>query len=313
MAHLVESMLFVGQVPWHGLGTRLEQPPSVVAGIQAAGLDWDVGLRPLATADTHEGVPAFATYRTTDATILGVVGPHYQPLQNRDAFTFFEPFLRAGEAQLHTAGSLAGGRRVWVLAKVNRRPLEVVPGDQVEKYVLLSNSHDGTLAVRVGFTPVRVVCNNTLAMAHGSDASRLLRVKHTKNVVDNLAAIREVMDLADQQFAASAEQFQALARRDISRSDLDRYVRVVLGLPSQKDQSTRAANIVNRVGTFFEAGRGNAMPRVRGTWWAAYNAITEYLSYERGRSADSRLNSLWFGDGARINHRALSTALTSLN
>ena len=133
---------------------------------------------------------------------------------------WFQPFLDAKEAALHTAGSLRNGSRIWVLAKLNRDPLVIAQGDEVEKFILLSHGHDGSLAVRVGFTPVRVVCQNTLAMAHGSDASKLIRVKHTKDVHENLANIREVMDLANAEFEATAEQYRLLARKSINQADL---------------------------------------------------------------------------------------------
>ena len=110
------------------------------------------------TADKQEKVARYAVRRKTDGRILGTVGPRYTLLQNKDAFQWFQPFLDAQEAALHTAGSLVHGSRIWVLAKLNRDPLVIAEGDEVEKFVLLSHSHDGSLAVRVGFTPIRVVC-----------------------------------------------------------------------------------------------------------------------------------------------------------
>jgi phage/plasmid-like protein (TIGR03299 family) len=146
------------------------------AASKKAGLDWEVELVPLITADTQSQVAHRAVRRTSDARVLGVVGPRYAPLQNKDAFGWFQPFLDVREAALHTAGSLKSGSRIWVLAKLNRDPLVIAEGDTVEKFLLLSHGHDGSLAVRCGFTPVRVVCANTLAMAHGSDASKLIRM-----------------------------------------------------------------------------------------------------------------------------------------
>ena len=137
---------------------------------------------PLLTADTLAKVEHKAVRRKTDGKVLGVVGPKYHVLQNRDAFRWFEPFLAAKEAALNTAGSLAEGSRIWVLAKLNRAPLVIAQGDEIEKFILLSHSHDGRLAVRVGFTPIRVVCANTLALAHKKDASNLIRLKHTKDL-----------------------------------------------------------------------------------------------------------------------------------
>jgi len=196
MSHCVEQMLSVGRAPWHSLGVKLDNPPTALEAIRLAGLDWQVTLEPLWTRGTlsHDGqmqqAPVFATVRTSDRRILGVVGPQYRPLQNTEAFAFFEPFLDTGQASIETAGSLSGGKRVWVLAKLNRAPLEIAPGDDVEKFLLLSNNHDGTLAIRVGFTPIRVVCQNTLSMAHRSDASQLIRVRHSQHVRENLAAVQ---------------------------------------------------------------------------------------------------------------------------
>jgi phage/plasmid-like protein (TIGR03299 family) len=307
----VETMAFAGATPWHGLGTALEQADLYdwQRTCQKAGLDWDAELVPLVTADTQAKVQNKAVRRTSDGRILGVVGPRYTVLQNKDAFQWFTPFLEAKEAALHTAGSLRQGSRVWVLAKLNRSPLVIAPGDEIEKYLLLSHSHDGSLAVRVGFTPVRVVCSNTLAMAHGSDASKLIRVKHTKDIHENLANIREVMDLANQQFEATAEQYKLLARKAINQADLRKYVKRVLKVEEGQEPSTRMKNVLEEITALAESGRGNTVPAVSGTFWTAYNGVAEWLSYQRGRTQANRLNSLWFGDSAAMNRQALETAL----
>src|SRR6516162_2307965 len=288
MPHEVESIAYFGQLPWHGLGTALEEAdlydwPSASV---KAGLNWEAELVPLVTADTQAKVEHRAVRRKSDGRVLGVVGPRYAVLQNQDAFQWFEPFLEAREAALHTAGSLRNGSRIWVLAKLNRDPLVIVQGDEVDKYLLLSHSHDGSLAVRVGFTPVRVVCANTLAMAHGSDASKLIRLKHTKDIHQNLASIREVMDLANQQFEATAEQYRLLARKSINQADLRKYVERVLGVKDDEEPSTRMKNVMEEIIALAESGRGNALPVVSGTYWSAYNGVTEWLSYQRGRNQE---------------------------
>ena len=311
MAHEIETMAYFGQRPWHGLGTALEEADLYdwQSASRKAGLDWTVELVPLVTADTQAKVESKAVRRTSDSKVLGVVGPRYAPLQNKDAFAWFTPFLDAREAALHTAGSLKGGSRVWVLAKLNRDPLVIAEGDEVEKFVLLSHGHDGSLAVRAGFTPIRVVCQNTLSMAHGSDASKLIRIKHTRDVLENLANVREVMDLANQQFEATAEQYRRLARKSVNQADLRRYVKRVLKIEDEQDISTRSKNIVEEIVRLAEAGRGNDLASVRGTLWTAYNGLAEWLTYNRGRSGDNRLNSLWFGDSAITNRHALTVAL----
>jgi phage/plasmid-like protein (TIGR03299 family) len=311
MAHEIETMAFFQKAPWHGLGTALHEDDLYDwrKTCEKAGLAWGVELVPLVTDDTHAKVAHKAVRRSTDGRVLGVVGPRYFPLQNRDAFGWFQPFLDAKEAALHTAGSLRNGSRIWVLAKLNRDPLMVAAGDEVEKFILLSHGHDGSLAVRVGFTPVRVVCQNTLCMAHGSEASKLIRVKHTRDVHENLANVREVMDVANAEFEASAEQFRRLARKGIDQADLRRYVKRVFGVEGDKEGSTRLKNIMEEVVGLAEAGRGNELPSVRGTLWTAYNGVSEWLGYRRGNAQANRLDSLWFGDGANLNRRALETAL----
>lgn len=313
MSHEVETMAFAaGATPWHGIGTSITDEQALYDWEKvciAAGLNWDVELVPLVTADTQAKTDSRAVRRKTDGRILGTVGARYFPLQNAEALKFFAPFLAAKEAALTTAGSLRMGSRIWALAKLNRAPIVVAAGDEVEKFILLSHSHDGSLAVRVGFTPIRVVCANTLAMAHGSDASKLIRLKHTKDLLENLANIREVMDAADAEFTASSEQYKLLVRKSINQADLEKYVRLVFKVEDDKDASTRLRNLMEEVTGLFEAGKGNSLSSVKGSLWAGYNAVAEWLSYNRGRNADNRLNSLWFGDGANLNRHALETAL----
>jgi phage/plasmid-like protein (TIGR03299 family) len=302
-------MFYVDELPWHGLGRRLEGSPTVSEAIEASGLSWDVELIPLVAADTGAAAPARAVRRTSDDRVLGVVGPAYHALQNRDAFAFFEPFLDARLARLHTGGSLHDGRKVWLLAEINRDPIEIGPDDTISKFVLLSNSHDGTTSVRVGFTPIRVVCANTLALAHADRAgSKLLRVRHTRHLADNLEALQEVINLADQEFSATAEQYRRLRNKGINQSDLAKYVRQVFQIESPQ-LNGQQRHILESCFRLFEAGKGADLPGVRGTLWGAYNAVSEYLGYERGQSQDTRLTSLWFGESSRTNQRALEVAL----
>ena len=323
-----ETGFSVAQLPWHGLGELIPEDKklSIEEGLIAAGLDWDVQLRPLCIAEMAASpdpdqigplpedplagmeVPANATVRSTDNKVLGVVGMRYHPLQNVDAFQWFQPFLDADVAHLHTAGSLHGGSRVWVLSKLNNDPMEITPGDEVNKFMLLSNSHDGTTSIRVGFTPIRVVCANTLAMAHSDTASALLRVKHSKNVRQNLELVRETMDAANSRFEATAEQFRLLARTNVNSADLDKYIKIVLDCDEKP--STRTKNIIEEIVGRFEQPVGNdGASLAGGTYWTAYNAVTEYLSYSRGRNTESRIASLWYGDSMKVNQRALKSAV----
>ena len=313
----VESMTFHGQTPWHGLGERLadEELYNVEIGIQKAGLDWDVALEPLQIVSDGRVINHYATVRSTDRSILGVVGPKYVPLQNRDAFNWFNPFLESKVARLHTAGSLNHGRVVWVLAHVSGSASEVVKNDRVDQFILLSHGHDGTQAVRVGFTPIRVVCANTLAMAHSKSnvANQLIRVRHTRSVHDNLEAIRDVMDAARAEFAATLEQYRKLAHIHINQADVKKFVRLIFNVKDElpaDEIPTRTRNLMDAVAELAEVGTGANIPGVRGTAWGLYNAATEFLSYGRSKDQEKRLTSLWFGSGVDFNRRALEAAMS---
>lgn len=309
MSHKVETMMYVGQTPWHGLGVALEEAPTISEAITAAGLDWEVGLRDLFTSD-GEKVPNRATVRETDGSVLGVVGPRYTPLQNTEALDWFQPFIDSGDATLHTAGSLDDGKKIWVLAQLNRDPSEIVPGDDVCKFILLSNSHDGTTAVRPGFTPIRVVCANTLCAAHQSTASKFIRVRHTRKITTNLEKVRDLMNAANAEFEATADQYRHLASKDFNQADVRKYVKTLLNVENvvDSDLPTKTKNIIEEVLGLIE-GPKQSFPGVSGTWWAAYNGYNEYLNYSRGRNNDNRMNSLWFGTGANDNRKALELAL----
>jgi len=173
--HEVENMFYVGDVPWHGLGMPLEDTPTIEDAIIYAGLDWDVSRIQLVMEGTDIQVPAFANVRSTDRKVLGVVGPSYRPLQNLDAFQWFQPYLDSGDVALETAGSLRDGRHIWILARIKQDPIEIVKNDPVAAYILLSNSHNGTASIRAGFSAIRAVCMNTLAAAHDAKSSKLLK------------------------------------------------------------------------------------------------------------------------------------------
>jgi len=187
-------MAYFGDTPWHSLGVKLDHPATAEEAIISSGLDWQVRKEPLFLA-AYAGSMAvgqiiedhYATIRSTDRAVLGVVGDRYQPLQNREAFGFFDYVVGQGAAVYHTAGSLSGGRRIWLLAKLPET-IKVRGNDIVDQYLLLSNGHDGSTAVQIKLTPIRVVCNNTLSLAL-RDGHKVYSVRHTASVAEK---IREV-------------------------------------------------------------------------------------------------------------------------
>lgn len=316
MAHELEiingeaQMFYRGEKPWHGLG-RFIAPDELLTSEQAivaAGLDWTVETQSLFLADGTK-VPAKAVVRNDNNKVLGTVGDTYKPLQNKDAFKFFDGFIDSNQASFETAGSLRDGKRIWVMAKINS-DLDVIKGDDVlERYVLLSNSHDGTTAVRAGFTPVRVVCQNTLTMAHNNASSKLIRVRHGQSVKENLDKVAEIMNLANLEFEATIEQYRFLANREINSNDLEKYIKLVMVGDKKLQANPEMGNrILNKVIPLFEKGRGNDMAEIKGTYWSAYNAISEYLQYEKGSDEAIRMDSLWFGQSGTMLQNALKIA-----
>jgi phage/plasmid-like protein (TIGR03299 family) len=306
MAHEFESGLFVGQPAWHSLGVLLKDAPSIEDAIRLAGLDWNVRLAPLSLTDDGRSVTHRATVRESDNSILGVVGPGYVPLQNADAFGWFQPFVDSKAATIEAAGALRAGRRVWVLARVADSIREIAPNDPITQYVLLAHAHDGSLAIRCGFTTVRVVCQNTLSGALDHKGSKLLKIKHRAGAKEALDKVRTVLDLARGEFVATSNQLRELARVGCDERTLRRYVREVF-VPGAADAEGIASRIVAKVVPLFESGRGAELSR--GTLWGAYNAITEHITHVRGRSADARVESVWFGEGARLAQRALDVGI----
>lgn len=310
----VENMFSVKERPWHGLGTIVMEAPTIEEGIKLAGLDWDVSLRDIITNDSDKVVfdKRKMVVREDNKTALGIVGAQYKPLQNKEAFNFFEPFIENGMASLETAGSLFNGSRVFILAKINSEDMHITDDDVVEKYILLSNSHDGSQCLRIGYTPIRVVCNNTLTAAETSKDSQLIRLTHKKDIVSNMESLREAMDLINQQFIATEEMYKQLAKKDINKADLEKYVKQVFSTKSlekiindyeetEQIEETRK-RLIARVEEIFE------LEPVHNAW-TMYNSVNYYFNHESGRTLDSRYNSLWFGANGSKDERALKLAL----
>lgn len=307
---MVDDMVYKGDVPWHGIGTPIQPNTTAHEALILCKMDWIVNksslfVPALSDAGGFVDVPGFvALQRSDNGNILGVTTDRYVPLQNTDLANVVEGFLNTGNAQIESAGSLKSGKIVWYLLDLDSAQ-EVTSEDGVKLYAVLSNGHDGKRAVRVGYTPIRIVCSNTLAMSESSHLTRTIRVTHRGDVVGGMKAIVDSMDLANQTFKATVEQYRKLTATNINQNDVRKYVEKVLGLDAE--QSTRAKNIISLVE--YKALHGIGNEQHAGTAWAAYNAITEYLSHDAGRNPDSRYSNLWFGIAANTNKRALDLAL----
>ena len=240
MAHNVETMAYAGVVPWHGLGVSVPADLTPEQMLQAADLNWEVQKFPtFAILDDNDPDSVIETgqsalVRTSDKKMLDVVSDDWNPVQNAEAFEFFNEFVMAGDMEMHTAGSLKGGQIVWALAKV-KESFELFKGDQVDSYLLFTNPHKFGQCIDVRFTPIRVVCVNTLAAAHNNKASSLIRIRHTRSSQTNLENVRDIMDNINAQFEATAEQYRFLASRDFNQNDVRKYVKVLLGIEKTAD------------------------------------------------------------------------------
>ena len=216
MPALVESLFYVRETPWHGQGVRVEEAPSSTDAIRLAGLDWKVQQEAVYTENGIRIDGTKANVRDKDGKVLGVVGSKYQIVQNEDAFKFTDALLGEG-VKYETAGSLKDGRTIWLLAKLPNK-YEIL-GDAVDPYIVFTNTHDGSGAVRVAMTPIRVVCNNTLNMAL-KGAKRTWSTRHTGNIESKLDDALETLAFADEYMKATQKTFEDLYKIKLSEFEV---------------------------------------------------------------------------------------------
>lgn len=224
MAAEVETMFYTREKPWHGLGIRVMEAPGSKEALTLAGLDWKVLQEPIYT-EGREPVRGYkANVRDFDRKVLGVVTDRYRIIQNEEAFAFTDALLGRG-VRYETAGSLQGGRKVWLLARL---PHEyIITGERISPYLVFSNTHDGSGAVRVAITPVRVVCSNTLNLAL-STARRSWSMIHTGNIQDKLREAEDTLFLAEKYMDSLGKEFEALRMKKLSEKQVEEYIEVLL-------------------------------------------------------------------------------------
>lgn len=219
MAALIESMFSVRKKPWHGLGTIVKEAPTSEEALRLAGLDWDVVQSPIYT--NHGKVEGYkANIRSTDRQVLGVVSDRYRIVQNTEAFSFTDELLGQG-VRYETAGSLMGGRKVWLLARLPRE--FIIAGERISPYLVFSNTHDGSGAVRVAVTPIRVCCNNTLNLAL-STAARSFSMVHTGDVKEKVSEAKQTLFMADNYMENLGREFERLRKQKISDQQVREYI-----------------------------------------------------------------------------------------
>lgn len=311
-------MMYVRDEPWHGLGTKLDSPPTSAEAIKAARLDWVVKKVPLcaieggrvaAVPNRFAVVPAHR-WSTPGCPVFGVVGKDYTPLQNAEAFAFFDSIVGMKAAMYHTAGALGEGEKVWILAKLPGE-IRVIGEDITDKYLLLANGHDGNTAVQMKFTPVRVVCQNTLCLALDR-GGRPVSVHHGRDFWSRMENAKEALGLITRQYERLEVKFKAMVGVQLNQAQLDTYLNAVFpDPPGAAGDRFRSVVLGDRrqAAKLFEEGPGNTLAGVKGTLWAAFNGVTGYVDHSRGEyTPEKRLRSIWFGKGSQIKVRAFNVA-----
>ena len=311
MSHNVETMAYAGAVPWHGLGEKVSNDLTPMQMMQKAGVDWKV--RKVPTVAMYDGeiieTGTEALIRESDNSVLApMVGQNWEPIQNDEAFNFFNEFCLAGDMEMHTAGSLQDGKYVWVLAKI-KESFDVLGKDQVDNYMLFSNPHIYGKSANVRMTPVRVVCNNTLNMSMNMESVNEAVINHRRKF--DADAVKQTMGLAHEKFEQYRDAANFLATKRYTQDNLVTFLNTVFPAANTKrkvvtevkDLSTTAKKTLEVMDTQPGA---ELFP---GTFWNALNAVTYMTDHQLGRTADARMKSAWFGLNQTRKLKAVNTAL----
>lgn len=320
MAHELEfvdgkaQMAFAGHLPWHGLGTQVDPNLTPKEMQQAAGVDWEVHKIPLTAdfgnlsfGDTEQKIDTghSALVRDLDFKVLDVVPSTWNPVSNDEAFEFFKEFVDAGQMEMHTAGSLKGGTIVWALAKL-KEGFTIFSGDEVEGYLLFSNPWQFGRCVDIKFTPIRVVCNNTLTYALGEVSDN--QVRHSHRSVFDAARVKQTMGMSRDRMAKYKEKAEFLGgKRYTEELAKDYFNRVFPVLTTKRESRKDLSKQATRALELAEIQPGADF--APGSMWNLFNAATYITNHEYGRTTDSRLTSLWFGQNASRNRKALDVAI----
>mgnify|MGYP003115635941 CR=1 FL=1 len=303
--------------PWHGLGNGLEDYMTSSEAITAAGLDWTVKQQPLffdkntvhsdlelelppdlSKISTHK-----ALVRDSDNRVLSVMGHKYNVLQNVEAFDFTDNLVAGGEMEYVTAGSVKGGQVVFMVGRIKSDPLEIVPGDVAEKYVLFVNSHDGSFSVTVKFVATLVVCMNTLVAAL-AEKRRAMKIKHTRNMKARMEEGKKILGLADAKYARMKALAQQMARISMPKSEFNKFaLQLVAPGKNQEDLTNAQERAVDNLNYLYVAGPGQEIEGRAGTVWGAHNAVTAWTSHVR-TTRHERIRYTLMGQGDAINAKA---------
>ena len=319
MAHYVEQMAYVGQTPWHGLGNQLASNQPIEVWQKQAGMDWDIKESPVQFIDSvDENQRTLITfpqskvlYRSDTQTPLSVVSQRYKVVQPREILEFYRDLTEVSGFQLETAGVLKGGKKVWALARTGHSA--VLQGNDVTNaYVLLATACDGTLATTAQFTAVRVVCNNTLAVAL-DDSQGAVKVPHSTTF--DADAVKRQLGISVSHWDEFMYRMRALSERKVNNAEAESFFEELFTTP-RKDEARKPTNqwaMSKALSLYNGHGRGAELGSAQGSALGLLNSITEFVDHEqRARSTDNRLDSAWFGQGAMLKQKALDNTLLML-
>lgn len=304
------AMFYAGETPWHGLGTKVEGLLTASEALAAAGLDWAVEKVPaydMLPDGTFVQVPdRFHNRRSSDLKVLGQVKSDYVPHQNTEAFEFFDTVVGSGEAKYETAGSLFGGTRVWMTAKVG--DTMQVCGEDHDIYLLITNSHDGSRAFTASTTFIRAVCNNTVTMAEGG-AKTKWTLRHRTSLEGKAQEAREALQLTFKNADKFAQAVEKLMAVEVTKDQFKAIIEANGFLPEQKRQKEKNVAQLMKI---FETEPTVNETDAKGTGWGAFNAFTFWADHGREvRSLEARMTGLTEGSAARMRND-LKTRILSL-
>ena len=316
MAHMVEmvngvaQMAYAGEKPWHGLGTEVSNDLTPEQIMRKAGLDWTVHEVESFVDFDGKRIPTGqkALIRSTDHKVLTNVGEGWNPVQNAEAFEFFSEYVLAGDMEMNVAGSLKDGRNVFALAKV-KESFSILGDDQIDSYLLFSNPHEYGKAIDIRFTPIRVVCNNTLTLSLNMDTKNGVKMNH-RSVFD-ADAVKRTMGLAHEKFAKYKEMAEFLSSKRFSVDSLIQYYNEVFPYTHKaSDAPTKVEDLSKNAREAFAVLETQPGAEYgAGTWWQAFNSVTFLTDHQMGRSTDTRMQSAWFGQNQTRKLKAANLAV----
>lgn len=308
------EMAYVGEQTWHGLGSALEKGASIDTWKIEAGMDWNIERTPLLyqVGDSTYETEKHVLYRNDTNAHLGLVSEKYQIVQPGEVLEFFQDLVGASGFELETAGTLFNGARFWAQASIGESA-KIKGMDQLDGYLLLSTSCDGTLPTNVRFITRRVVCNNTLTMALGEKAKREISIKH-RQVFDHSKAKADLGIAVDsfQTFMVAANK---MAEEKVDYLKAQTFLAKLLAKPGQLDVDVIENNRTHKkiMELFAGAGKGSELDTANGTMWGLLNGVTEYVDHHtHGKTASYQLNNAWFGRGEELKAKALNLAIAGV-